>query len=122
MSKKPAVQTEDKYVLRLPDGMRDRIREAAEANNRSMNAEMVDRLTKSLEGAYLDASEATRIDARFDELAEFVVSLGDALKEAARREGELQGKVIALVDALQDSNARTERLISQLEKAGHVSS
>lgn len=34
-------QTQDKYVLRLPDGMRDRIKAAAEANNRSMNAEIV---------------------------------------------------------------------------------
>lgn len=34
-------QTQDKFVLRLPDGMRDRIKHAAEANNRSMNAEIV---------------------------------------------------------------------------------
>ena len=34
-------QNQDKYVLRLPDGMRDRIKAAAEANNRSMNAEIV---------------------------------------------------------------------------------
>jgi hypothetical protein len=31
----------DQYMLRLPDGMRDRIRAAAERNNRSMNAEIV---------------------------------------------------------------------------------
>lgn len=34
-------QTQDKFVLRLPDGMRDRIKAAAEANNRSMNSEIV---------------------------------------------------------------------------------
>lgn len=34
-------QNQDKFVLRLPDGMRDRIKTAAEANNRSMNAEIV---------------------------------------------------------------------------------
>lgn len=34
-------QQQDKFVLRLPDGMRDRIKAAAEANNRSMNAEIV---------------------------------------------------------------------------------
>lgn len=39
----------DKFMLRLPDGMRDRIKAAAEANNRSMNAEIVARLTASLE-------------------------------------------------------------------------
>ncbi|RWR07701.1 Arc family DNA-binding protein [Paenirhodobacter populi] len=31
----------DKFMLRLPDGMRDRIKTAAEGNNRSMNAEIV---------------------------------------------------------------------------------
>ena len=31
----------DKFMLRLPDGMRDRIKAAAEANSRSMNAEIV---------------------------------------------------------------------------------
>lgn len=40
----------DKVIVRLPDGMRDRIREAAENNNRSMNAEIVDRLEFSLNG------------------------------------------------------------------------
>ena len=31
----------DRYMLRLPDGMRDRIKAAAAENNRSMNAEIV---------------------------------------------------------------------------------
>lgn len=34
----------DQYMLRLPDGMRDRIKAAAAENNRSMNAEIVDAL------------------------------------------------------------------------------
>lgn len=34
----------DQFVVRLPDGMRDRIAEAAELNVRSMNAEIVARL------------------------------------------------------------------------------
>lgn len=40
MSEKTA-QTQDKFVLRLPDGMRDQIKASAERNNRSMNAEIV---------------------------------------------------------------------------------
>ena len=32
---------QDKFMLRLPDGMRERIKAASEANNRSMNAEIV---------------------------------------------------------------------------------
>lgn len=32
---------QDKFMLRLPDGMRERIRVSAERNNRSMNAEIL---------------------------------------------------------------------------------
>lgn len=39
----------DKFMLRFPDGMRDRIAEAAKAANRSMNAEIVARLEQSFE-------------------------------------------------------------------------
>lgn len=41
---------QDKFMLRFPDGMRDRIREEAEANGRSMNAEIILRLEASLAG------------------------------------------------------------------------
>ena len=34
----------DQFVVRFPDGMRDQIASAAEANGRSMNAEIVSRL------------------------------------------------------------------------------
>lgn len=37
----------DKFLLRLPDGMRDRLKAEAEANKRSMNAEIVARLEAS---------------------------------------------------------------------------
>ncbi len=40
-------QQQDKFVLRLPDGMRVRIRAAAEAGGRSMNSEIVARLETS---------------------------------------------------------------------------
>jgi plasmid stability protein len=39
-----AEQPQDKYVLRLPDGMRDRLKDAAARNGRSMNAEILARL------------------------------------------------------------------------------
>jgi len=38
----------DQFALRLPDGMRERIKAAADQNNRSMNAEIV----ATLERAY----------------------------------------------------------------------
>lgn len=39
----------DKLLLRFPEGMRDRIKEAAEKSGRSMNAEVVTRLEFALE-------------------------------------------------------------------------
>lgn len=37
----------DRFQVRMPKGLRDRIREAAEANNRSMNAEIVAALSQA---------------------------------------------------------------------------
>lgn len=34
-------QSQDKFIVRLPNGMREMLRAEAEANNRSMNAEIV---------------------------------------------------------------------------------
>jgi hypothetical protein len=47
--KTTVTRASDKFMLRLPDGMRERIAQEARANNRSMNAEMVARLQDSLE-------------------------------------------------------------------------
>ncbi len=48
MSKKPyPSETADRFIVRLPEGMRDRIRDAADANGRSMNAEIVHTLEKA---------------------------------------------------------------------------
>jgi hypothetical protein len=41
----------DKYIVRMPEGMRDRIAAAAKLNGRTMNAEIVQRLEKSFEPA-----------------------------------------------------------------------
>ncbi|MFC6790568.1 Arc family DNA-binding protein [Methylobacterium komagatae] len=38
----------DKFLLRFPDGMRDRLKALAEQNKRSMNAEIVARLEASI--------------------------------------------------------------------------
>ncbi|AXO90242.1 Arc family DNA-binding protein [Pseudomonas parafulva] len=53
----------DKFVVRLPDGMRDRIGDAARGNNRSMNSEIITRLERSLttDGAESKVGEALMI-------------------------------------------------------------
>jgi hypothetical protein len=43
-------RTADQFLLRLPEGMRDRIRQAAEANGRSMNAEVLATLAEAYPG------------------------------------------------------------------------
>lgn len=48
----------DKFMLRFPDGMRDRIAEEAKANGRSMNAEIVARLAASLVAGATDLHAA----------------------------------------------------------------
>ena len=49
-------RTADKFVVRLPDGMRERIAEVARHHHRSMNSEIIARLEQSLiqEGALGD--------------------------------------------------------------------
>ncbi|MGO7506086.1 Arc family DNA-binding protein [Rhizobium johnstonii] len=41
-------QSQDKYIVRMPDGMRERIRSEAEKSGRSMNAEIIQRLEFAL--------------------------------------------------------------------------
>lgn len=49
MNKKPyPSDTQDRFIVRLPDGMRDRIAELAKQNGRSMNTEVVKRLEWAL--------------------------------------------------------------------------
>lgn len=42
-------RTADKFVLRLPEGLRARISQVAEKNHRSMNGEMIARIDGSLD-------------------------------------------------------------------------
>lgn len=41
-------QDQDRYIVRFPDGMRDRLKDEAVRNNRSLNAEIISRLSFSL--------------------------------------------------------------------------
>jgi plasmid stability protein len=48
MGRKPSA-AQDKFIVRLPDGMRDQLKAAAEGNGRSMTSEVVERLRASFE-------------------------------------------------------------------------
>ncbi len=50
---------QDQYIVRFPDGMRDRIKVAAKQSGRSMNAEIIYRLQTTLEmDAYVPGPNA----------------------------------------------------------------
>lgn len=65
--------------MRLPDGMRDRIAEAAKASDRSMNAEIVARMRQSFEMDTLVAMNPSSLDAA--ELKEAIEGLSRLLQE-----------------------------------------
>lgn len=70
-------------MLRLPDGMRDRLKAAAEASGRSMNAEIVHRLQASLseDVDVLKGDSVTdlkRLQADIDKIKELVRATWDA--------------------------------------------
>lgn len=54
MSEKTS-RNSDKFMLRLPDGMRERLKTVAELNGRSMNSEIIDVLK-----SHLDADDFIR--------------------------------------------------------------
>ncbi|SOB98839.1 Arc-like DNA binding dprotein [Rhodobacter sp. JA431] len=65
----PTNRDSDKFIIRLPDGMRDRIKVAADANNRSMNAEIVATLEEKYPqpfGEHEDFSMAIAAAVSFD--------------------------------------------------------
>lgn len=45
----PPSRQAPKFVIRMPDGLRDRLWDRAKLNHRSVNAELVSRLMRSLE-------------------------------------------------------------------------
>jgi DNA polymerase II large subunit len=60
----PTNRDSDKFMLRLPNGMRDRIKFAADKNGRSMNAEIV----STIEAKYPAGDKFSRLMNRMSEL------------------------------------------------------
>lgn len=94
-------RTADKFVVRLPEGMRDRIAEVAKQHHRSMNSEIIARLEHSL----LDLpslpeypSRQTLGEQRVEELNQPERELLMRFREMSRRQ---QNALIALLAAEQ---------------------
>lgn len=81
-------------MLRLPDGMRDRIREAAEEHGRSMNAEIVRRLEQSLSAGPGDLPEMARAYAK---------EMDDQIRKLQESRDQLDEVTAALKSKLPDT-------------------
>ena len=62
-------RTSDQFQLRLPEGMRDKLAEAAKANGRSLNGEIVHRLMQSLEREAVQKKLSDHLKVQGDRLA-----------------------------------------------------
>lgn len=83
------VKEYDKFVVRLPDGMRDQIAKRADENGRSMNSEIVQILQDALEDKSLDID---KIDSKN-------VSPEDLASELTRQLEEKQKEVMLVARA-----------------------
>lgn len=86
-------RTADKFVVRLPDGMRDRIADVARNHHRSMNSEIIARLEQSLiqEGS-LDENLNMRLDS--PELSLHERELLQRFRQLSRRQ---QNALVSLI-------------------------
>lgn len=85
----------DKFIVRMPDGMRQRIIEAAAGNNRTMNAEVVARLQASFEGG----EDAQRLRELLDGERRFSARLRADLMEMDARQNLPPVTMRILLDA-----------------------
>ena len=78
-------RTSDRIQLRLPEGMRDKLVEAAMANGRSISDEIIDRLTQSLERDEMKRL-SDRLKAQSDRLATFEGEIASMVEQLRLRD------------------------------------
>ncbi len=86
-------RTADKFVVRLPDGMRERIADVARNHHRSMNSEIIARLEQSL---IQEDSLGDELKVRLDspELSTHERELLQRFRQLSRRQ---QNALVALI-------------------------
>lgn len=112
MAKDSPSQSADKYILRLPEGMRDRIAEEARTNRRSMNAEIIDRLQSSFINEPLPdhVNEA-------QEFANVVITNKWTNLRARLTAAQYAGLLNALFRSVEDGSDIPEEIRAHLERA-----
>lgn len=99
-------QGADAFSVRFPNGMRDRIKAAADRNGRSMNAEIIATLAQHYPPPRADVGS-------LDSLIAYLTSSADR-KEQAARLAEVNGKLDAMGSPLriQETEAGTFTIIT----------
>lgn len=97
MAKYPS-QLQDKFNLRLPDGMKDEIAERAKANGRSINSEIVQILQDALENKSFSRPE---IDLKNIDSKEFAIELKNQVE---KKQKELTNALTLFLEAVSDKN------------------
>lgn len=83
MTKKPyPSDVQERFMVRLPDGMRAKIAAEAERNNRSMNSEIVARLERTFSQENPQSEEIVVTMSQFDKIIEDAIQR--ALAKAER--------------------------------------
>jgi hypothetical protein len=104
MSDDVPVHALDKFVLRLPPGMRDQIGAAARVNRRTMNAEIVSRL----EGTFSDAEQA-KIAATSSSIEADTIGLRDQFRLVIDEIADLRALLIGREPRVPDFTTRRKR-------------
>jgi plasmid stability protein len=86
-------RTADKFVVRLPDGMRERIADVARNHHRSMNSEIISRLEQSLFREGMTGDDA-HLQITSGELAPHESELLQRFRQLSRRQ---QNALVALI-------------------------
>lgn len=109
MSESRPAREQDRFIVRMPDGMRDLIASRAKANYRSMNSEIVAMLMQVLGNP--DELEINDLEARLEQAEVASIAAAAAYEEADRRR-------FALADELEARRARMAGRGDDLTRAG----
>lgn len=123
MNKKPQYPSDkqDQFMVRLPEGMRDSLKEAAEQNRRSMNAEIVARLQEyprlfALQPLLAFAtSERERLQA---ELEAKQNELDDAKSAAQNQHPELWDGMMSLLTQVREHQKEDDKKLAEVREIG----
>ncbi|WBM43475.1 Arc family DNA-binding protein [Comamonas aquatica] len=100
----------DKVLVRMPDGMRDRLKEVAKSNNRTLNAEIVARLEESFSTKASAPISAQQIELLVSSLENKVLMLSMRYDMVKLRNENLVNQIqrISVESQLLAQNAKTD--------------